>query len=35
MHKILLDFEIETDHLILVWRLDPVLINKKNKNIKK
>ena len=28
-HKILLDFEIQTDHLISARRPEPVLINKK------
>ena len=34
-HKILCDFEIQTDHLITVRRPDLVLINKKKKKKKK
>ena len=33
-HKILLDFEIQTDHLILIRRPDLILINKKQKQNK-
>ena len=29
MHKILRDFEIQSDHQILAWRLDLVIVNKK------
>ena len=29
MHKILRDFEMETDHLISTRRPDPVIVNKK------
>ena len=29
MHKLLLDFGIQTDHLIYVWRADLIIINKK------
>ena len=31
MHKILCDFEIETDHAVFTWRSNLVLINKKQK----
>ena len=31
MHKILWDFEIQTDHLISTKRLDLVVVNKKKK----
>ena len=31
MHKILWDFEIQTDYLTSAWRLDLVIVNKKKK----
>ena len=31
MHKILLDFDIQTDHLISARRLDLVIMNKKKR----
>ena len=33
MHKILWDFEIQADHLILARRTDLVLIKRKKKNL--
>ena len=33
-HKLLLDFNIQTDHLILVKRLDLIIINKKRESAK-
>ena len=33
MHKLLWDFNIQTDHLILVRRLDLIVINKKKRSI--
>ena len=35
MHKVLLDFEIQTDHLISARRPDLILVNKKKKKKKK
>ena len=35
MHKILRDFKIETDHLILARRPDLIIVNKKKKKKKK
>ena len=35
MHKILWDFEMPTDHLILARRPDLVIVNKKKKKKKK
>ena len=32
-HKILWDFEIQTDHLIPAWRPGPESVNKKKKHI--
>ena len=34
-HKILWDFEIQTDHLISAWRPDRVIVNKKKKKKEK
>ena len=30
-HKLLWDFDVQTDHLILAWRPDVIIINKKKK----
>ena len=35
MHKLLLDFNIQTDHLILARRPDLIIINKKKKRTRK
>ena len=35
MHRIILDFEIQTDHLIPGRRPDLVIVNKKKKNLKR
>ena len=34
-HKLLWDFEIQTDHLISTWRSDLVIVKKKKKKKKK